>query len=104
MMRVILGSSKVVLIRLDFWRWAKVRSCNCDMYWPLSNMYWERSGFGLGGFILGGFCTRGKGLDMYMYIHRYIHIHLYFYPLCRILCPSCLDQTPGPSTLVVYTL
>ena len=23
---------------------------NCDMYWPLLNMYWENSGFGLGGF------------------------------------------------------
>ena len=33
-----------------------MRSCNCDMYWPLLNMYWENSGFGLGGggLILGG--------------------------------------------------
>ena len=38
-------------------------SFNCDMYWPLLNMYWESSGFGLGRvLILGGFCNGGKGL------------------------------------------
>ena len=37
----------------------------CDMYWPLLHMYWESSGFRLGGFcIKGGFSIRGKGLDL----------------------------------------
>ena len=40
---------------MDVWGWAQVRSFNCDMYWPLLNMYWESSGFGRvgGGVILG---------------------------------------------------
>ena len=33
MMRVILGTYKVVLIGLVFGRSAQVRSFNCDMYW-----------------------------------------------------------------------
>ena len=33
-----------------------------EFYWPLLNMYWESSGFGLGGFYIGeGFTNRGKG-------------------------------------------
>ena len=39
---------------MDFLGWAQVRSFNCDMYWPLLNMYWESSGFGLGVFCIGG--------------------------------------------------
>ena len=31
-----------------------MRSFNCDMSWPLLNMYWESSGFGLGGYVFGG--------------------------------------------------
>ena len=63
MMRVILGSSTVVLVRMDFWRWAQVRSVDYDMYWPLLNMYWEVLDLGWEGFCIGGGVSiRGKGL------------------------------------------
>ena len=39
-----------------------MRIFDCDMYWPLLNMSWESSGFGLGGFILAGVLYSGKGL------------------------------------------
>ena len=31
-----------------------MRSFDCDVYWPLLNMHWEKSGFGLGGVNIGG--------------------------------------------------
>ena len=64
MTKVILGSQKVVLIRMDFLGWPRVRSFNCDMYWPFLNTYRESSGFGLGGFcITGGGVTNREGIN-----------------------------------------
>ena len=53
-----------------------MRSFNCDMYWPLLKRYLESSGFGLVGFILGGFTIRGKGL--YYVQHRTRNTNLYY--------------------------
>ena len=55
-----------------------MRSFNCDMYWPLLNMYWESSGFGLGGFYINGGGVRigGKGLYRHMYIYIYVYMYL----------------------------
>ena len=48
---------------MDFWGWAQVRSFHCYMYWPLLDMHWENSGFGLGEFNNGGGSNkRGRGL------------------------------------------
>ena len=63
---------------MDSGGWAQKRSFNCDMYWPLLNMYWESSGFGLQGFLLGFyirgcFTNSGKGLR---YIHMYVCVSL----------------------------
>ena len=72
MMRVILGSFKVDLMPMGFWGWAQVRSFNCDMYSRNLNMCWESSGFGLGGFNIGGAVINGGG--DYICIYIYIHI------------------------------
>ena len=40
-----------------------MRSFKCDMYWPLLNMYWENSGFGLGGFDVWGGAAINGGRD-----------------------------------------
>ena len=54
---------------MDCWGRAQVRSFNCDVYWPLSNMHRESSGFGLGGFNNGGAFINAGG--DYMCIYRY---------------------------------
>ena len=63
MIRVILGTEKVVLIRLGFGRSAQVRSLNCGTYWLLVNMYSEISGFGLGKVFILGECFVLGGTD-----------------------------------------
>ena len=48
-----------------------MRSFNCEMYLSLLNMYWESSGFGLGGFILGEVYYWGEGI-ICIYIYTQI--------------------------------
>ena len=52
-----------------------MRSFNCNMYWPLLNMHWEISGFGLGVFTLGGVLVSGGTDDIHVtYVCAYVHI------------------------------
>ena len=68
---------------MDFWGSAQVRSFNCNMYWPLFNMYWKSSGFGL--YIRGSLLIGGRD-----YIHiapKYIYIYIYIEVLLTYLEP-----------------
>ena len=63
---------------MDFRGWAQVRSFNCDVYWPLLNMYWESSGFGLG-FNNGGGWPSINAEGDYVYIYRHTEDPIYIY-------------------------
>ena len=68
MMRVILGSYKVALIRLDFGGWAPVRSFDCDMYSARVKYVLGKFWIWAGGLYIRGFRITGKGLHTYIYI------------------------------------
>ena len=53
-----------------------MRSFHCDLYWPRVNMYWENSGFGLGGcFNIGGASINVEGITcICMYTSVYMII------------------------------
>ena len=67
-MRVILGSEKVVLMRMEFWGWAEVSSFNYDMYWLLLICIGKVLDLDWGVSILGGALINGGGDYLYMYI------------------------------------
>ena len=54
-------------------------------------MYWDSSGFALGGFRFGGFCIRGKGLYVCMYMYICIHMLCIRYVLATIVALSNLQ-------------
>ena len=71
---------------MDFLGWAQLRSFNCDMYWPLLNMYWESSGFGLEVFNIRGALTNRGG--NYMYVYPHVFGVLFSSAICRPLSRS----------------
>ena len=92
-----MGTYRVVLVRMNLGRSVWVRSFNCDMYWPSLNVCWENSGFGLGGFNIGGvLIKRGKGLCVslvHVLVYIYICILLRVYTYIHIYIYTCLKRS-----------
>ena len=79
------------------------------MYWPLSNMYSENFGFGLGfSIIRGTFNKRMKGLHTYINGYMRTCIHAYHYIAFTVISTSTstwtCTSTSNPASTSTSTL